>query len=130
MRVQNEMDGSDGTGCRETLSRGCASPERIKSGPPRVDSSGAWVGTHLCGMRDSMVALARHGKARGSARISYGGWTWRSTAGECGSGGARATDHQKLAPKDRTDRGVAHRGRGADGFAVWRVDDDDWRRSM
>ena len=119
-----------GAGRRETLSRNGASPERIKYGPPRVDSSGAWVGTHLCGMRDSMVALARHGKARGGARISDGGLTWRSTTGERGSGGARAMDHQKLAPKDRTDRGVAHRGRGADGFAVWRVDDDDWRRSM
>ena len=62
-----------GAGRRETLSRSGASPERIKYGPPRVDSSGAWVGTHLCGMRDSMVALARHGKARGGARISDGG---------------------------------------------------------
>ena len=62
-------------------------------------------------MRSEQLIGVRDGVCGGG-----GGRTRRSIAGERGSGGARALDPQKLAPIDRTDRGVAHRGRGADGF--------------
>ena len=55
------------------------------------------------GVRKPLVALERHGKVRGGARTSDGGRAKQSIAGEQGSGGARATNHQKLTPKDRTD---------------------------
>ena len=64
-------------------------------------------------MRSEQLIGVRDGVCGGG-----GGCTRRSIAGERGSGGARALDPQKLAPIDRTDRGVAHRGRGADGFVA------------
>ena len=76
-------------------SRGGGSPATIDLGLPGVDSRGDWVGTHLGDTREPLVALARHGMARGGARIGGGGWAWRNIAGERRSGlgkGSRASN--------------------------------------
>ena len=62
------------------------SPELAKSGTPGVALSRGKAVEHARGTRDTLVALARHGKARGGARISGGGWAWRNIAGERRSG--------------------------------------------
>ena len=67
----------------------------VDLGLPGVDSSGDWVGTHLGDTREPLVALARHGMARGGARIGGGGWAWRNITGERRSGlrkGSRASN--------------------------------------
>ena len=63
LRVQHRSDGTGGkgvdgggTGRRETLSRGGASPERLESGVPGAKSTRVWVWVSLHDMRDLPVA--------------------------------------------------------------------------
>ena len=61
---------------------GSGSPELAKSGTPVVGLSRGRAVEHARGTRDTLVALARHRKARGGARINGGGWAWQNIAGE------------------------------------------------
>ena len=65
LHVQHRSDGTGGKGVdgggagrRETLSRGGASPERLESGVPGVDSSQVLAVEHRHGMCNPLVALA------------------------------------------------------------------------
>ena len=88
----NRSDGWDQTGARggggtrrssiSAAVRGSGSPELAKSGTPGVGLSRERDVEHARGTRDTLVALARHGKARGGARINGGGWVWWNIAGE------------------------------------------------
>ena len=99
-------------------SRGGGSPACGVSGVPGLSLAWNLVVDVARGMRNTPMRSEQRIGVRDGVCGGGGGCSWRSIAGERGSGGARATDHQKLAPKDRTDRGVAHRGRGADGFVA------------
>ena len=83
-----------------------------------VGLSRGWAVEHHCAMGNTPMRSEQRIGVRDGVCGGGGGCSWRSITGERGSGGARASDPQKLAPIDRTDRGVAHRGRRADGFVA------------
>ena len=89
--------------------RGGGSPATVDLGLPGVDSSGDWVGTHLGDMRDPLMALARHGMARGGARIGGGGWAWRNIAGEWRSKHWSGLRSKTTGAQEKGDPGGAHR---------------------
>jgi hypothetical protein len=72
---------------------------------------------------NTLVALARHGKARSGARINGGGWAWRNIAGEWRSKHWSGLRSKTTGAQEKGDPGGAHRawigsGRDAAGLAA------------
>ena len=88
LHVQHRSDGTGGKGVdgggagrRETLSRGGASPERLESGVPGVDSSWVLAVEHRHGIRSPLAALSLLVGVRGGESKGGGGFARQGIAG-------------------------------------------------